>query len=237
MTLCLYWSPDSANLAIRIALEDLGLPYETVRVHRGKAEHKQDNFLELNPQGLLPVLTDGDFILFETGAILWHLAERAGHLGRNGPNIDDPAKRATALKWLFYLSNTLHADLRLAFYTHRYVSDPSAIPLVLDGLSRRIAEHCDLIESELGAGGLLGPDITIPDIYLTVCLRWAQIYPDRGRLIAELTLWPRLHALAKRIEDSGPARTAFVAESIDPVGALTASRPPRLPSEEITGAI
>lgn len=237
MTLCLYWSPDSANLAIRIALGVLDLPYEARRVHRGDAEHKQDAFLKLNPQGLLPVLTDGDLVLFETGAILWHVAERAGRLGASGPEIADPVARASALKWLFYLSNTLHADLRLAFYTHRYVGDPAVIPVVLDGLSERVAGHCNLIEAELTTGGLLGPNITIPDIYLTVCLRWAQIYPSRGRLLADLSPWPHLLRLAKRIEETSAAQASFEAESVDPVGALTASRPPLLSSEEITGTI
>ncbi|MEO1493501.1 MAG: glutathione S-transferase family protein [Pseudomonadota bacterium] len=237
MTLCLYWSPDSANLAIRIALETLGLPFDAIRVDRGQAEHKNDAFLKLNPQGLLPVLTDGAAVLFETGAILWHLADRAGRLGPLGPETTDPAQRAAALTWMFYLSNTLHADLRLAFYTHRYVGDPASIPSVLEGLSGRIAGHCALIEAELLEGGLLGQRGTIPDIYLTVCLRWAQIYPTHGRLLPGLEQWPRLHALARIIENSAAARKSFTAESIDPNHALTRPQRPHLSPEEVTGTI
>ncbi len=237
MTLQLYWSPDSANLVIRIALETLEQPFQPVRINRGKAEHKSDEFLKLNPQGLLPVLTDGDLVVFETGAILWHLIERAGKFGANGPDAADPAARAAALKWMFFISNTVHADLRLAFYTHRYVDDPSAVPAVLNGLAHRFAEHLDLIAREMSGDGVLGSELTVPDIYLTVCMRWAQIYPTHGRLIDGLERWPRLLSLARRIEETDAARRAFDAESIALKGALSAPQRPALSSDEVTGSI
>ena len=141
MSLRLHWSPDSANIVIRIALEELGLDFEAVRVNRAAGEHKQPDYLRLNPQGLLPVLEDGDLVLFETGAILLHLADRTGRLGPDGPDARDPQARAAFLKWLFYLSNTVHADLRAAFYSPRYVANPAAIPTLRDGLARRTRRH------------------------------------------------------------------------------------------------
>ncbi len=91
---------------IRIALEELGLTFEPVRVDRAAAAHKKPDYLKLNPQGLLPVLEDGDLVLFETGAILLHLADHTGRLGPEGPDAQDRQARAAFLKWLFYLSNT-----------------------------------------------------------------------------------------------------------------------------------
>ena len=58
MSLRLHWSPDSANLVVRITLEALDLPFEGVRINRGKGEHKRPGYLALNPQGLIPVLQD-----------------------------------------------------------------------------------------------------------------------------------------------------------------------------------
>ena len=232
----LYWSPDSANLVIRIAMEMLDLPYEAVRVNRGAGDHKRTDFLARNPQGLLPVLEDGSLTLFETGAILWHVIERAGRFGPDGPEAADQQARAAALKWMFWLSNTLHADLRCTFYSHRYVPE-EMIPTFRDGLGVRIAQHCDLMEAQIAECGLLGTAVTVPDIYLSVCLRWAQIYPPGQVMIDDLSKWPALHALSSRIEALTAARRAFEAEFIDPEGALTASRPPHLPPEEVTGTI
>lgn len=237
MTLKLYWSPDSANLVIRVALEMLELPFEAERVNRGAAEHRSPEHLARNPQGLLPVLEDGDLVLFETGAILWHVMERAGRMGPEGPDMSEPTARAAALKWMFWISITLHADLRCAFYSHRYVPE-EMVPVFRNGLRARMRAHCDLMEAQLGQGGLLGPSVTVPDVYLSICLRWAQIYPSQDQVMVDaLAPWPRIAGLAARIEAMPAAVRFFEAESIAPVGALSASRVPELPSEQVTGSI
>ena len=235
MALCLHWSPDSANLVVRIALEELGLAFEPVRVNRATAEHKQPAYLKLNPQGLLPVLEDGDLVLFETGAILLHLADRTGRLGPEGPDAQEPQARAAFLKWVFYLSNTVHADLRAAFYSHRYVSDQAAIPALKAGLAGRLRQHMALIDGELNASGwLIAETPTLADFYLAACLRWAQLYPSGERLIEREEVPARLHALLRSAESRPAVIKAFADEHIGG-RPLTMPEPPVLPSDEITG--
>jgi glutathione S-transferase len=231
----LHWSPDSANLVVRIALEEMGLDFEPVRVNRAAAEHKQAGYLKLNPQGLLPVLEDGDLVLFETGAILMHLADRTGKLGPEGPDASDPQARAAFLKWLFYLSNTVHADLRAAFYSPRYVSDQAAIPMLKAGLAARTRQHMALIDGELSASGWLAAETpTLADFYLAACLRWAQLYPSGAPLIAWEEIPARLQAVLRAVEDRPASAKAFAAEHI--AGRpLTAPEPPDLPPDQITG--
>lgn len=236
MTLRLHWSPDSANLVVRLALELLELPYEGARVNRGKGENKTPAYLEKNPQGLLPVLEDGALVLFETGAILWHLAEKTGRLGPDAPGADNPAARMTALKWLFFVSNTPHADLRAAFYTRRYVP-AERIADLRAGIRRRFIAHADLIESQIPDGGLLGDCISLPDLYFCCCLRWARIYPPGEEILASIEPWPRLSALLQRVEAHPGAQKAFAAEHIPPGGALFTPRPPDLPRSEVTGTV
>jgi glutathione S-transferase len=177
----LYWSPDSANLVIRTALHELDLPYEAVLVHRSAGGLRQHDYLALNPQGLLPVLvTPGqDAPLFETGAILLHLADREGRLVPA-----DPAARGRLLKWLFYLSNTLHADLRILFYAERYGAErepgPGFVRALRAGVRTRIDGHLVLLDraiAEAGGPWLMGPELTVLDLYLACCVRWAQLYP------------------------------------------------------------
>lgn len=228
MTLRLHWSPDSANLVVRVALELFGLPFEGVRVNRGKGEHKTADYLGKNPQGLIPVLEDGSLILFETGAILWHIAETVGELGPDGPPMTDAVARATALKWVFYLSNTVHADLRLAFYPDRYVEDVAALRA---GVARRMRTHCDLLEAQLDPGAA----ITIVEIYLGICLRWARVFPRGNPVLDSLDPWPGLRELGERLEGDPAVRRAFAAEFIPGDRPITAPRPPDLPEAEVTG--
>lgn len=235
MTLRLHWSPDSANLVVRLALEELGLNYEAVRVDRARGGLTTPGYLRLNPQGLLPVLEDGGLVLFETGAILLHLADRTGRLGPHGPEAGAPPARAAFLRWLFYLSNTLHADLRAAFYSHRYVDGDATVPALRAGLARRVAGHCGLLEAQLSPAGWLVADMpTLVDLYLSACLRWARLYPIGTPVLHGLDSWPRLRAASATLEARPAVRRACAAEHIGGKP-LTAPAPPDLPTEEVTG--
>ena len=234
MTLRLHWSPDSANLPVRIALEMFGFDYEAVRVDRASGKHRSAAYLKLNPQGLIPVLEDGDLVLFETGAILWHLATKAERIGPNGPKITDDEARAAALTWMFYLSNTVHADLRVGFNPQRYVNTGTGTDTLRDGIARRMQEHFDLIETHV-YDRVFGQATILPDIYFAVMVRWAQLYPVQNPLIADLSRWPTLQAMCLRVEAHPAAIRAFKAEGIPSDQAVTFPRLPEIPLSEITG--
>jgi glutathione S-transferase len=211
----LHYSPDSANLVIRMALLEMTLPFEAVLVDRRLDEQRSGRFLALNPQGLLPVLIDPsqDQPLFETAAILLHLSERNNALAPT-----DVAQRGRFLKWLFYLSNTLHADLRGLFYGERYLSDPAALPALRGGLHARVAQHFALLNDEIARHGgpwLLGHELTVCDLYLGVCARWVQLYP-RGDTLAPGVLagLPQLNALLHALQDRPALQQACAQEGI-----------------------
>ena len=217
MTYTLYYSPDNANVIVRTVLEMLEQPYTDVLVDcPGALQKKSAEFRAMNPQGQLPVLlvTDQDEPLFETAAILLFLAERHGDLLPA-----DVRQRGRALKWLFYLSNTLHADLRVLFNSPRYVADPVAIPTLRQALITRVTGHFALLDAEIaGSGGrwLLGGErCSVCDIYLAWCARWALIYPvgqalPRGALAA----FPQLSAVLHRLQDDPAVLRACAREDI-----------------------
>ena len=215
MSYTLYWSPDSANVIVRTALEELGLPYDDVLVDRAGAVQKSAAYRAMNPQGLLPVLVvpEQDEPLFETAAILLWLAERQGALVPAAA-----AARGRALKWLFYLSNTLHADLRVLFYSARYVDRPEAIPALRAAMHTRVAGHFALLDAEIARHGgpwLLGPELSICDIYLAWCARWAQIYPQGDVLARDvLRRLPQLWALLLALEQRASVQRACAREEI-----------------------
>lgn len=231
----LHWSPDSANLPVRILLELLDLPYEARRVDRARGAHRSAEHLALNPQGLLPVLEDGQLVLFETGAILLHLAERTGRYGPDGPDVADPAARAKVLRWLFFLSNTLHSELRVAFYAGRFVPAAGLADLRA-GIARRTAGHLTLIETELGKGGLADRSPTLLEAYLACCARWAQLYPSEGPVALEsLVPWPRVSGLLEDLEQHPAVSRAMQAEAIPTEKPFTRPRLPDLPMAAILG--
>ncbi len=223
----LHGSPDSANFVVRMILEELGLAYETVPVDRSTSEHKSDAYRRLNPQGLLPVLEvpGQDAPLFETGAILLFLVDTHETLAP----VPASPERGRFLKWLFFLSNTLHSDLRISFKPERYGVTGAALAGFHDELTRRIGQGFGFLEQELaGRGGpyLMGQELTCADHYLAACARWAQIYRNEGRWTLSET--PRLFELLEILEQRPAVRKASELEQIE--GApFTTPRPVLLP--------
>jgi glutathione S-transferase len=77
MALTLYWGSGSPfSWRVLLALEHKGLEYESQLLHFDKQEHQSPPMLRLNPRGRLPVLKDGDYVVFESVAILYYLEEK-----------------------------------------------------------------------------------------------------------------------------------------------------------------
>ena len=98
----LYYFPSPNPQKIRFALNELGVDCETVPVDLVKREQRTPEFLALNPYGRVPVLVDGDLTLWESHAILAYLGEKTGRLWPT-----TPARRADALRWLFFLTSAI----------------------------------------------------------------------------------------------------------------------------------
>ena len=211
----LHYAPDNASLIFRIALEILGAPYEAVLVDRSVAAQQAPAYLSLNPLGMIPALETPDGVIFETGAILLWLADR--HAGIFP--VSDDAARGEGLKWLFFISNSLHAGLRQMFYPEKFIAAEHAAKLP-DGIAQRSQSDFAQIEylivdPEMTLLG--GATPTILDIYACTCLRWAQLYPTTyADNWVDVETFPALRALAKRIELLQSVQAVQVAEGLGP---------------------
>ena len=78
MSITLYYTAMGSATRVHWALLELGVPFEKVRVHMDKGEHKTPEYLAINPNGKVPALVDGSLKLFESLAILFHLGDRYG---------------------------------------------------------------------------------------------------------------------------------------------------------------
>jgi len=74
----LYGGARSRAAIVRWYLEELAIPYEFILLDMAAGEHQQPDFLQLNPFGKVPVIVDGDLVLFESGAILLYLERKSG---------------------------------------------------------------------------------------------------------------------------------------------------------------
>jgi glutathione S-transferase len=160
----------STSFAVRAALEEAGEPYVTVDVHP-RRRHEAPGFTRVNPLRRVPALRDGDVDVYETGAVLLYLVERLPGRGL-GPLPGDPG-RADLLRWILWLSDTLH---------HAYV--PMDAPQFLtddhgghEGIGRKgrekLRRYGDYLEGELGGRTwCLGDTFSVADIYLYMLKGW-----------------------------------------------------------------
>lgn len=117
----LYYYPGNASLAPHMLLEEIGEPFELVLVDRANAAQKSAEYLKLNPNGQIPVLVDGEFVLYEAAAICLYLADRYAQ-AKLVPQLATD-ERAHLYQWLFWCTNTLQAMLMHYFYSERMVDD------------------------------------------------------------------------------------------------------------------
>jgi GST-like protein len=94
---------------VSVALEELGLPYETVHVSLADEEQLKPEFLAMNPNHKIPVLEDDGRVIWESGAILLHLGENHDREGRILPK--DPAKRMDAIQYAFFQTGGIGPNL------------------------------------------------------------------------------------------------------------------------------
>jgi glutathione S-transferase len=206
----LHYAPDNASLIIRLVLDGAGIPYRTALVDRTKRQQDSAAYRALNPTGLVPTLETPLGPISETGAILLWLVD-AHQLG---PGPADP-ERPVFLKWLFFLSNTAHADLRMIFYPHQY-APADAHRAHLEITSTRMKRHFGLLETAalqhpklFAAGKPLG-------VYTIVLTRWAQLYPETGPRWLDMGDYPTLEALARAQEARVETRVIARAEGLGP---------------------
>ncbi len=212
-TLRLHYAPDNASLIIRLALEELGLPYETVLVDRSKNAQRSDNYRALNPAGKIPVLETPDGAIFETGAILLWLGDR--HQKLLPP--PESEQRGDFLKWMFYASNTVHANLRMTFYPEQYVAADHRTALRV-GARQNLISSLDMLERLANEGHpwFAGPQVSVLDLYVVAMLRWMALYPANDTDWFDLKRWPHLLHLTECCEARESASALCRAEGMAP---------------------
>jgi glutathione S-transferase len=209
----LYYYPGNASLIVHVLLEELGAPFELVPVDRGAAAHKSAEYLKLNPNGLIPVLVDGDLVLYETAAICLHLVDRYGD-AQLAPAVGSP-ERAHFYKWLVWSASTLQAMLIHYFYPSRMVDDGNAdgAAQVKAHAAAKIGEMLDQVDAALAAHGgpwMFGSAYSALDPYLLVLCRWTRGFERPARSL------PNIGPYLQRMLARPAVQRAFATEKLAP---------------------
>ena len=208
------WVPDFAkgqvrDLRVRWALEEVGQPYAVRYLSQGS--QKAPSHRALQPFGQVPTYEEGDLTLFESGAIVLHIAEMYGRLLPA-----DRAARSRAIEWAFAALNTVEPPIMDYAIATLFEGDEHWSAPRLPAVERRIDQRLGELSARLGASDWLDRDFSAGDLLMVSVLR---IVMDTGLLDAHPTL--------KTYVARGEARPAFQRALSDQMAGFTAPTPPQ----------
>ena len=162
-----------------ITLEELELPYEDHAIDLSSGEQKKPWFTAINPNGRIPAIVDrgnGDFAVFESGAIMIYLAEKAGRLLPT-----DEKGRSRVMQWLMFQMGGLGPMMGQANVFNRYF--PEKIPAAIDRYLRESRRLLEVLDGHLADNEYLAGDYSIADI---ANWSWAHIHDWPGVDVEDL---------------------------------------------------
>jgi glutathione S-transferase len=186
----LYYVPMTRSNRPRWLLEELGAPYEIVRLDIGAKENRRAEYLALNPLGHVPTLVDGDVVIFETLAICLYLADKFYERGL-APSSESP-ERAAYLQWTIFAVVSAEKAVE-QFHEHTLVlAEEDRQPRVAEKARARFHDLADVVQAGLGDREyLVGNRFTTADLMMGSVLTW-------GRMLGLLADHPLLEAYAKK---------------------------------------
>ena len=143
-----------------VTLEEMGLPYNVIALDLMKGEQKKPGFLKINPNGRIPAIVDhdnGDFPVFESGAIMIYLAEKTGMLMPA-----DARGRSQVIQWLMFQMGGLGPMMGQANVFFRYM--PEKIEVAIDRYQNESRRLLTVLDTRLADNEFLAGDYSIADI-------------------------------------------------------------------------
>jgi GSH-dependent disulfide-bond oxidoreductase len=165
---------------ISIMLEEIGLPYRVIPVDLTKDEQHRPGFLAVNPNGKIPAIVDhdapgGPLAVFESGAILIHLAEKTGRLLST-----EVSARATTLEWLMFQMSQVGPMIGQT--GHFLNQAPEKIPYAIQRFVGESVRILGVLETGLAGRDYLAGEYSIADVatYPWVAAAWPRFKEMMG---------------------------------------------------------
>ena len=182
----LYTSPTPNGHKVSIALEELELPYEVHIVNLMGGDQKKPEYLKINPNGRIPAIVDrdeGNFAVFESGALMIYLAEKAGRLLPT-----DRRGRSRVIQWLMFQMGGVGPMMGQANVFYRYF--PEKIQPAIDRYQNESRRLFEVLDARLAESEWLADDFSIADI---ANWSWMRTYKWSGVSIDGLEHLQRWH--------------------------------------------
>jgi glutathione S-transferase len=196
----LYYVPQTRSGRPRWLLEEIGAPYEIVRLDVAARENRKAEYLALNPLGHVPTLVDGAVVIYETLAIGLYLADRFPDK-RLAPAPDSP-QRGLYLQWMAFSVVTVERVVEQLDDHVRRLPEADRQPRLADAARARFAELAQVVDGALGDREfLVGSDFSAADVMMASTLGWA-------RRFGLLEGFPSLEAYAHRAVSRPAAKRA-----------------------------
>jgi glutathione S-transferase len=173
----LYTSNTPNGWKASIALEEMELPYEVTHIDLSKGDQKEDWFLKICPNGRIPAIVDtdeGDFAVFESGAVLIYLAEKTGKFLPT-----DVKGRSRVLQWLMFQMGGVGPMMGQANVFFRYF--PEKLQPAIDRYQNEGRRLFEVMDGQLAKMEYLAGDYSIADIATWSWVRtheWSGISTD-----------------------------------------------------------
>ncbi|NOK20537.1 glutathione S-transferase family protein [Corallococcus carmarthensis] len=184
----LYFAPRTRP---RWLLEELGVPYELVRVDLASGAHKHPDYVQhVHPLGVVPALEDGGQPVMESTAHLLHLADRFPEKGL-APAPGSP-ERAEYYQWISFAVTTLEPQLEDFLEHTQSLPEAQRVPALADRAVQRFHDAARVLDARLaGREFLVGSRFSAADVLMASLLAWAGA-------LGRTKDFPGLQAYAKR---------------------------------------
>ncbi len=194
----LYHSTQSRSVRPRWLLEEIGAPYEVVRLNLEAGDTKRPEYLAINPNGTVPTLVDGDLVVYESAAICQYLADKFPEK-RLAPPAGTPA-RGLYYQWIHYAMCALEPPLVTIFMHTIRRPEAERIPSLVTEARAQVGTALGVVDRALaGRQYMLGDEFSVADVMIGSTLTWAHmmglIAADQGGLggyVARLAQRPAL---------------------------------------------
>jgi glutathione S-transferase len=168
----LYYAPGACSLASHIALEEVGIPYETQRLNLAEGDQRKPDYLRLNPRGRVPTLVVDGEVLTENIGILVYLGGGYPQAGLWPEKTWEQAKLVSTLGWF---SNTVHPAYGHVVRPERYADAEAAREDIKAKGRASFQGYLEEIDRLLqGRKWSIANRYTVADPYLLVFYRWAN---------------------------------------------------------------
>jgi glutathione S-transferase len=179
----LYYYPQTRAGRVRWLLEEIGTPYELVRVDLPAGEQRLPAYRKINPNGTVPTLIDGDLVLYESAAIVQYLADKFP-----GANLAPPvgsAARGKYYQWIHYAMSAIEPPA-VTIFLHTTGAPlgrpaPERLPQLLPEARAQLAAAVQVVDDELaGKEFILGDQFSGADVMIASILGWCVMLNMAG---------------------------------------------------------